>query len=187
MNSVMSSIMRANTRKPTDKLNVLTYYHSDVITSLLCATQHNIYLIQSPQAKWEFNIPTPDNLFIFDFSRGDHQIPLYVDIDVIFIATRDNGITEWMMNLSRFYHLPMIIGEDVVLRPDVPPENMQKVEQWRGDINVFANEHVRNSWLFYNDLDSSILSYDIKHSDRWKKLIELAADTLYINQRHFDV
>lgn len=186
MNNVMSTILRAASRKEDEPLNILTPPYKNEIIKFLCDTGNNIFLLQNENIRWDFKDATPDNLNLLDFTRGDSQIPLYRDIDLIFAPSRSNAFMQWIMQISTFYHIPLLMAEDIPLNPNPNLETLNKVEKLKGDTNVFQTEFIKNSWMFYNNLNSSVMSYDKKHMDKWKVLMNYCAKTVYTGQRHYD-
>jgi hypothetical protein len=186
MNNVMSTILRAASRREDEPLNILSIPYKNEVIKFLCDTGNNIYLLQNENIRWDFKDPTPDNLNLLDFSRGDAQIPLYRDIDLIFCPSRNTPFINWIMQISCFYQIPLMLAEDIPLNPNPNLETLTKVERLKGDANIFQTEFIRGSWVFYNDLNSSVMSYDKKHLERWKILMKHCAKTVYTGQRHYD-
>lgn len=182
----MSSVLRANTRKENERLNILTFPYKNDVINFLCSTGHNIFLCQNDQVRWDFQSPTPDNLNLLDFTKGDYQIPLYLNFDLIFCPTRNSGFVNWVLSISSLYHIPLLWMEDTPLNPNPNLETLEKIKRLVGDTNIFQTEFIRQSWLFFNDLNSSVMSYDKRHLSRWDALLKHTAKKVYTGQRHYD-
>ena len=85
MRTKMSSIMRAATRDPEEKLNILTFPTHERYESMLAKTGHTFYAYRAEGIKdWnETYAKLPSNYILLDPALGESQIPDYVDFDLV--------------------------------------------------------------------------------------------------------
>ena len=153
--SPISQIIRASTRKPDEKLNILTFPTHERYETMLSKTGHNFYAYRAEGIKdWnETYAKTPDNYVLLDPSLGDSQVPEYVDFDLV-LSQNKFGQYQKAKQLAHQLHLPLVSLEHTLPMPEWDENIMGQVREMRGDVNVFISEYSINAWGWENRLQS---------------------------------
>jgi len=153
MPTPVTSIIRAVKRKKGDKLNILAHATHERYQTGLANTNADFYLFRAEGIKdWNFDYaPLPKNHFLLDPSKGDSQIPPYVDFDLVLSQT-EVVQCETAQRISRIYHIPHISLRHTLPHPNWPQYHLNNIKnQLRGDINIFISEFSRDKWGWTED------------------------------------
>src|SRR3990172_12173760 len=116
--SPVSAITRAATRRPDEKLNILTWPTHERYETNLAKTGHNFFSYQGQEFKsWNTQYaPVPDNYRLLDGTLGAKQVPLDIDFDLI-LSQNKWGQFQVGYQLSKQLHLPLISLEHTLPIP----------------------------------------------------------------------
>ena len=160
--SPLSYIIRAATRKPTDKLNILTFPTHERYESMLSKTGHNFYAYRAEGIKdWnETYARLPDNYHLLDPDLGDNQIPEYIDFDLV-LSQNKFGQFQKAIQLAKFLHLPLVNLEHTLPMPQWGDGTMQQVRGMRGDLNLFISKYSIDAWGWEDRGDTGVITHGI--------------------------
>jgi len=161
MSNPVASIVRAAVRKKGEPLNIISFPTHERYQSGLAKCNANFYLLRAAGIKdWTTKYaPLPDNHILLDPNKGDKQLPLEVDFDLV-LSQNKFGQFQWAQELSRRYHLPLVSLEHTLPVPQWGRKRREALLQMRGHINVFISEFSRKEWGF-NDQDALIVHHGV--------------------------
>ncbi len=179
--------LRRATREPTDKLNILTGIAHERYESYLSKTGHNFYAYRHPTFKgdagsWnEQYAPIPKNYFLLNKNLGEHQIPVDLNIDLIFSQHKYSQF-QVLEPISAANGLPHIHLEHTW------PVNFtqHQINDWlkmRAHVNVFISDRSREAWgwkpedshVIYHGVDTQLFKPNPK-IDRDMKPLSVVND-----------
>lgn len=145
----VSTITRQATRKPGEKLNILTFPTHERYETNLAATGHNFYAYQADTVKgWRTDYaPVPPNYHLMDKNLGIGQIRLEVDFDII-LSQNKAGQYPIGYQLSRQLSIPLLSLEHTLPMPQWEDDMLKKANSMRGDVDVFISDYSRAKWGF---------------------------------------
>lgn len=154
MPNAVSSIIRAATRQPNEKLNILTFPTHERMESGLCQTGHNFYAYRANGIKhWNPQYAkVPDNYTIFDINLGEAQIPLDLDFDLI-LSQNKFGQFQIAQQFSRRWQVPLISLEHTLPHPGWTPLHIAQLRNLKGHVNVFLSEYSKRAWGWDNEAE----------------------------------
>lgn len=160
--SPLSYIIRAATREPDEKLNILTFPTHERYESMLAKTGHNFYAYRAEGIKdWnETYAKLPDNYHLLDPELESNQIPEYVDFDLI-LSQNKFGQFQKAIELSKTLHLPLVSLEHTLPMPQWGENTMQQVRGMRGDVNLFISEYSIDAWGWEDRNDTQVITHGI--------------------------
>lgn len=130
-----------------DPLNILTFPTHEAYQTCLAATGHNFYMVQGPGIKtWNSQFrPVPHNHVLLDPASGKRQIPVELDFDLI-LSQNKFGQFPVAAQLSQQLHLPLVSLEHCLPVTGWTDRQIARLNQMRGDVNVFISEYSRTKW-----------------------------------------
>lgn len=151
MNPV-ASILRAATRAPGEKLNVLTCSTHERTQSCMSKVNATFYMYRSKQVKdWDFRYaPLPDNHILLDPEKDEGQLPVGVDFDVV-LSQNKAGQIQILSKFARALNLPLVSLEHTLPMPTWPREMLPRWKAMRGHFNVFITGYSRKMWGWGED------------------------------------
>lgn len=167
MSSAMASILRAVSRRPGERMNVLTYSTHERYQSGWTNVPANFYLIQGPGIKtWNpIYAPLPANHIVLNGSKSlDDQIPVEVDFDLILSQNKAAHYPS-AKYLSQKLHLPLVSLEHCMAHPSLPRAQLEAMKGMRGHENVFISEFSRRGWGWGDD-EAKVIHHGVD-SDRF--------------------
>lgn len=177
MATLVGSLLRTVTRGSEAPLNILSYPTHERIQSFQARTGHNFFLLQGEGIKdWKTAYaPLPNNVTLLDRDKGDRQIPLWLDLDIVLSQNKYAHFGSAVQYARRF-HLPLISLEHCLPPPGTPPARLQQLKQMRGHENVFISDFSREAWGWGKDeatvirhgIDTDVFSpCDCEDCQRW--------------------
>jgi len=162
MPTKMSSILRAATRKPDEKLNILTFPTHERYESMLAKTGHTFYSYRAEGIKdWnETYAKLPDNYILLDPALGESQIPDYVDFDLV-LSQNKFGQFQIAQELATKFHLPLLSLEHTLPMPEWDENILLQAREMRGHINVFISEYSIDNWGWESQEDTKVITHGI--------------------------
>ena len=148
MTTPVRSFCRQATRKPGERLNVLTCATHERAQSLLENVNADFYLWWSSGIKkWNFKFgPLPKNHHILDYSKEMDQLPLDIDFDVI-LTQSIQGQHPTMLQLSRQMQVPLLRLEHTTTMPDWPKDYILQLKKFgRAHKTIFISDFSRSQW-----------------------------------------
>jgi len=162
MLSPLSCIIRAATRKPSEKLNILTFPTHERYESMLAKTGHNFYAYRAEGIKdWnETYAKLPDNYHLLDPALEGNQIPEYVDFDLV-LSQNKFGQFQRAVELSSVLHLPLVSLEHTLPMPQWGEDTLSQVRNMRGHINLFISKYSIDAWGWEDRDDTGVITHGI--------------------------
>ena len=162
MLSPLSYIIRAATRDPEDKLNILTFPTHERYESMLSKTGHNFYSYRAKGIKdWnETYAKLPDNYHLLDPQLENNQIPEHVDFDLV-LSQNKFGQFQKAHELAKLLHLPLVSLEHTLPVPQWGEDIMSAVQSMRGDINIFISAYSIDEWGWKDFDDTAVITHGI--------------------------
>lgn len=159
---IIGSILKQANRKNSDKLNILTGPTHERYESNLTKTGHNFYALSHPSfKKWNTNFaPVPENYTILDESKGDKQIPLSVDFDIV-LSQNKFGQYQILSQIARHYNIPFISLEHTLPMSIWSQEQKEGLRNMRGDVNLFISEYSKGEWGFNDVPNTEVIHHGI--------------------------
>ena len=163
--SPLSYIIRAATREPDEKLNILTFPTHERYESMLAKTGHNFYAYRAEGIKdWNpKNGELPENYILLDPELEERQIPNYVDFDLV-LSQNKFGQFQVAHRLAQKMHLPLVSLEHTLPVPEWGDDIMQATRSMRGDINVFISSFSIDSWGWQPFNDTTVITHGVDSS-----------------------
>lgn len=161
MASAVGSIIRKATRKPGDKLNILTFPTHEAYETNLCRTGHMFWAVRGPGIKdWETAYrPLPKNYILLDPHLRDQQLPGEIDFDLI-LSQNKFGQFQWAKRLSQIYHLPIVSLEHTLPMEAWGEAKVKQLKKQKGHINLFISEYSRKEWL-WDEKEAAVIHHGI--------------------------
>lgn len=147
MASVVGCLLRQATRQDGEPLNILTCPTHERYESGLARTGHRFWAYRCPQVKdWDRTYaPVPDNYVLLNPARGDRQIPLEVDFDLV-LSQNKFGQFFLLSRFARLWQVPLISLEHTLPVPNWPQRRLDELRRMRGDLNVFIAKYSVGKW-----------------------------------------
>ena len=160
--SPLPYIIRAATRKPTEKLNILTFPTHERYESMLAKTGHNFYAYRAEGIKdWnETYAKLPDNYHLLDPELESNQIPEYVDFDLV-LSQNKFGQFQKAIELSSVLHLPLVSLEHTLPMPQWGEDTLGQLRNMRGHINLFISQYSIDAWGWEDKNDTKVVTHGI--------------------------
>lgn len=165
MPNVMSSILRASTRKPDEKLNILTFPTHERYETGLAKTEHNFYAYRAEGIKdWnETYAPLPENYTLLNPDMANAQLPTHIDFDLV-LSQNKFGQFQKALELSSMLHLPLVSLEHTLPVPEWDENIMNTVQNMRGDVNIFISAFSIDEWGWEDKNDTAVITHGIDTS-----------------------
>ena len=162
MLSPLSYIIRAATRDPEDKLNILTFPTHERYESMLSKTGHNFYSYRAKGIKdWnETYAKLPDNYHLLDPQLENNQIPEHVDFDLV-LSQNKFGQFQIASQLSKQLHLPLVSLEHTLPMPQWTEGTLAQLREMRGHTNLFISDYSINAWGWEDRGDTQVITHGI--------------------------
>lgn len=161
MPSPVQSITRAATRRPDEKLNILTCCTHEAYETNMVRTNHNFYAWRAEGIKdWDFKYrPLPNNYTLLTPQKGNQQ--LYLDIDVDLVLSQNHaGQFQVLSQIASFLHVPVVSITHTLPMPNWDVRVLAEIKKMRGDINLFISEYSRNKWG-WNEDEAEVIHHGI--------------------------
>ena len=182
----MSKVKRIIDIANSDKksvYNILTFPTHERYETQLCKTGHNFYALNIKDGKkWnESQTPIPDNYYILP----ENQVCEYINYDFILVQSKF-GQYQIAKQLNTSLMLPIIVLEHTLPTPQtISHQNLEKMRNMIGDINIFISEYSQNEWSI--DTDSTVIHHGIdgltfKHLDLTKENHVLTVANDFVNR-----
>lgn len=125
-------------------------------------TGHNFYAIRTNSVKdWDTRYaPVPQNYHLLDKSKGDSQIPITLDYDLVFSQTKD-GQYQLLSQIARQLHLPLLSLTHTSPVETWHPSVLQHYKDMKSDMEVFISEDSRKKWGYENNPLSMVIEHGI--------------------------
>ena len=158
----MSSILRASTRNPDEKLNILTFPTHERYETGLAKSGHSFYAYRAEGIKdWnETYAPLPENYTLLNPNMGNAQLPTHIDFDLV-LSQNKFGQFQKAQELATLLHLPLISLEHTLPVPEWNEDIMNAVQNMRGDINVFISAFSIDEWGWQDKQDTAVITHGI--------------------------
>tara|TARA_Y100000356_G_scaffold134854_1_gene145370 strand:- start:5128 stop:6141 length:1014 start_codon:yes stop_codon:yes gene_type:complete len=162
MPNAMSSILRASTRNPDEKLNILTFPTHERYETGLAKSGHSFYAYRAEGIKdWnETYAPLPENYTLLNPNMGNAQLPTHIDFDLV-LSQNKFGQFQKAQELATLLHLPLISLEHTLPVPEWNEDIMNAVQNMRGDINVFISAFSIDEWGWQDKQDTAVITHGI--------------------------
>lgn len=156
MATTIGSILRASSRKKGDALNILTCPTHERYQNGWSNVNANFYMIQTPSVKtWNSKYgDLPKNHILLNASRGEKQLPLEVDFDLV-LSQNKFGQIQILSQIAHKLHLPIISLEHTLPMETWPKQRLEDCKNMKGDLNVFISDFSREKWGWSKE-DSSV-------------------------------
>ena len=161
MDKTVRTILRNATRRSGEPLNILSFPTHERYQDNLAKTGHNFYLWQSEGIKpWrEEYAKVPTGTVLLNPSKGEYQIPEYLDIDIV-LSQNKFGQFQIANNISKKYGVPLVSIEHTLPMQEWSNEQMNSLRSMRGDIDIFISDYSRRIWG-WEDGSSAILHHGV--------------------------
>ena len=162
MPNAMSSILRASTRDPNEKLNILTFPTHERYETGLAKTGHNFYAYRAEGIKdWnETYAPLPENYTLLNPNMGNAQLPTHVDFDLV-LSQNKFGQFQKAQELAALLHLPLVSLEHTLPVPEWGDNIMNAVQNMRGNVNIFISSFSIGEWGWEDKQDTAVITHGI--------------------------
>lgn len=152
MASLLGSVIRNATRKPGDRLNIISWPTHESYQASMANVNADFWLWRGEGIKdWNNSYrQLPRNHHLLDPNKGEDQLPPDVNFDCI-LSQNPAGQFPVAYKLSKVLHLPLVTITHTLPPPTVPYGYLEEVKQMRGDVNVFISEFSRNVWGWTDD------------------------------------
>ena len=167
MANIIGSITRAATRQPNEPLNILTFPTHERYETGLCKTGHNFYAWRAEGIKdWNRNYAAlPNNYTLLNKDRGEDQIPIEVDIDLI-LSQNKCGQFQVASKLAHQLHLPLVSLEHTLPHVSWNRTTLETYYNMKGHYNVFISDYSKVEWgwkdspakVIYHGVDTELFS-----------------------------
>lgn len=156
MASVIGCLLSRATRDDGEPLNILTCPTHERAESALARTGHRFWAYRSREVKdWNRNYaPVPENYVLLNPAKGDRQIPLEVDFDLV-LSQNKFGQISLLSRFARLWQVPLISLEHTLPLPNWDERRLKQLREMRGDINVFISHYSVDKWG-WDPLDPSV-------------------------------
>ncbi len=143
MQSPINSILRAATRKPGGKLNILTCPTHEAYESNLCKTGHNFYAVWTKGIKrWNPSFRAiPENYHLLP----DNIVPDHITFDLV-LSQQKFGQFQTLKPIADSLHVPVCSIEHTLPMPNWTEEQLKSLYAMRGDVNLFISEYSMGKW-----------------------------------------
>ena len=158
MASLIGSILRNASLKEGDKLNILTFPTHERYQSAMANCNANFYLYRGPGIKdWNSTYaPLPAN---YTLLTPQDEPALDVDIDIV-LSQNKFGQFPMAHFFANKYHCPLVSLEHTLPYKDWAPQQIQELNNMKGDANVFISEYSAQAWG-YQLLESVIIHHGV--------------------------
>lgn len=143
MPSLIGSLLRQASRKPDEKLNILTFPTHERYETGLAKTGHNFFAYRGKDIKdWNTTFaPLPANYHLLNY---EEEMSLDIDVDLV-LSQNKFGQFNYAKQFSQKYNCPLISLEHTL-----PPTGMsdlkEKFNKMKGHANVFISEYSVAQW-----------------------------------------
>lgn len=159
--SPVSTITRRATRKPEDKLNILTGLTHARYETGLALTGHNFYAFghDSFIGRWASeHAVQPDNYQVLDKNLKEKQIPQYLDFDLV-LSQNKFGQFQVLSNIANQLQLPLVSLEHTLPVPAWSKATLMDCQNMRGCVNVFISEYSIGRWGWEVKDDTRVIKH----------------------------
>lgn len=162
MTNPVASFIRASTRKAGEPLNILCGCTHERYETHLAKTGHNFYAYQHDGFKeWHENYAKiPANYHILDKSKGEKQLPVNVDFDLV-LSQNKFGQFQVLSQIAQSLHLPLVSLEHTLPVPMWTPNILENCRLMRGNINVFISDYSIGQWKWTSRGDTQVIRHGI--------------------------
>lgn len=143
--------------------NILTACTHERYESSLAKTGNNFYAFFSEGFKPGWNTQfaeVPENYVIFDKSRKENQIMPHLRFDMILSQNRF-GQYQIFNQLQKHFHVPLISLEHTLPMPTWSSSMLNKVNEMRGDINIFISDYSIEKWRWDRQDNTYVINHAI--------------------------
>ena len=161
MATILQAVIRRATRKDDEPLNILTFPTHERYQTNIAETGHNFYLWQGKGInpwKSEYS-PVPKGHTLLNPTRGDAQIPDYVDIDLV-LSQNKFGQFQIAEQIAKQLKCPLVSLEHTLPMESWSNSQLVQMRYMRGDINLFISEYSRNKWG-WNENEASVVHHGV--------------------------
>jgi hypothetical protein len=160
--SPVTTFIRQATRKPDEKLNILTFPTHESYEIGLAKTGQNFYAYRAEGIKdWNPAYRAcPDNYVLLDSRMGGNQIPSWVDIDLV-LSQNKFGQFQIAHQVASKLQVPMISLEHTLPVSTWDESMRQRMVQMRGNLNVFISDYSIAQWGFEKGADVRVIKHCI--------------------------
>lgn len=182
--SPVSSILRKATRKQGEPLNILTFPTHERYESNLCKTGHNFFAYRAEGIKdWnDTYAKIPSNYTLLDSRKGENQIPLYLDFDLV-LSQNKFGQYQQARMIADTLHLPLVSLEHTLPYVNWSIAQIEDMSSMQGDINVFISNYSVREWCFDLNINTRVIKhcvdtelFNVGNKQRKKQLLSVVND-----------
>lgn len=186
-----SSIIRAATRKPGERLNILTAATHEAYQTGLSNVNADFYMVQHPSfKKWMDNYrPLPKNHYLLDEKLENRQLPPHIDFDLVFSQNKF-GQFQILSQIARQNQLPLVSLEHTLPMEQWSPQERTQLKNMQGNINIFISDYSKTEWGFDDVPNSRVIKHCIDtevfkpgNSKRKQQILSVCND--WINRDYF--
>lgn len=94
--------------------------------------------------------PVPNNYHLLNPNKGDYQIPVHIDIDLVLAQNRLAQYPKAQEIATRL-GVPLLTLEHTLPTPDISESVVKQIRSMQGDIDVFVTDNNRKAWGFPDD------------------------------------
>lgn len=142
----ITSILRAASRRPDEKLNILCFPTHERVNTNMAATGHSFYGWQVLGAKtWNTTFAqVPDNYTIIH----SDDVEDVMNMVVFDLVMSENKFTQYQLSkqIADAYNIPLITLEHCLPDPNSPPSTMHALRSMTGNVDVFISNYSRQKW-----------------------------------------
>ena len=145
--TLVKTILRDCIRKEGEPLNILSFPTHERYQENLSKTGHNFYLWQSEGIKpWiESYAKVPQNTILLNPDRGNNQLPVEVDIDIV-LSQNKFGQFSISKQIADQLGLPLVSIEHTLPMQSWGVNELTQLYNMRGDVNIFISDYSRGKW-----------------------------------------
>lgn len=161
MTTPVRTILNEALRKEDSEINVLTFPTHERYQTNLAETGINFYLWQAEGIKpWVDKYgAVPKNTVLLNPEKKERQIPLHVDIDVVFSQNKFGqfGIAK---QISDSLGVPLVSLEHTLPMESWSNLQLKQLYEMKGDVNIFISDYSMKRWGWRSD-ESLVIHHGI--------------------------
>lgn len=141
--------------------NILTACTHERYESSLAKTGNNFYAFFAEGFKPGWNAQyaeVPNNYIIFDKNKKENQILNHLRFDMI-LSQNKFGQYQIFNQLQKQFHIPLISLEHTLPMPSWDKDMLKKVNDMRGDINIFISDYSIDRWNWERRTDTYVINH----------------------------
>ena len=167
MATPIGSIIRAATRRPDEKYNVLSYVTHERYSSCMAGCNADFHLLcNGPGVKGEWikqyaDVPK-NHILLPKFNQNPLEvIPSWTDVDFC-MGQHRFGQAQHALQLAQYFSCPSLVLEHTTVTNKQLEDAREQLKQVRGDINVFISKSSAEAWGWdLNDPSVEIIHHGV--------------------------